>query len=73
MDKEKIGTNAGIVWRTLYEGARRMSLDELTSSTNLSLAEVAAAIGWLAREDKIWTYSREDDAMTYSVLQEYYF
>ena len=39
MDKATIGTNAGIVWRTINE--------------SLSDRDLNAAIGWLARENKI--------------------
>ena len=46
MDKATIGTNAGIVWRTINESGRPWKYEELKSATN-------AAIGWLARENKI--------------------
>ncbi len=52
MNKYSIGTNAGIVWR-LMNNDRRWSYQELKQESGLSDRELNAAIGWLAREDKI--------------------
>lgn len=52
MDKTTIGFNAGIVWRSL-DDHRKESYAELKEKCRLSDAELYAAIGWLAREDKI--------------------
>lgn len=52
MDKYSIGTNAGIVWR-LMDNGRKWSYQELREKSGLSDRELYAAIGWLAREDKI--------------------
>lgn len=49
-NKDLIGENAGIVWRTLYNS--KMSWEELLKNTSLKPLELASAIGWLAREDK---------------------
>ena len=46
-----MGENAGIVWRVLHNN--RCSWEELVKATELNPLELAAAIGWLAREDKI--------------------
>mgnify|MGYP002508451514 CR=1 FL=1 len=51
MNKERIGENAGIVWRVLHNN--KYSWEELVKATELNPLELAAAIGWLAREDKI--------------------
>ena len=42
MDKYTIGNNAGIVWKLLNNGKR------------WSYRDLNAAIGWLAREDKVY-------------------
>lgn len=52
MDKHSIGTNAGIVWR-LMNNDYKWSYQELKEKSGLSNRELNAAIGWLAREDKI--------------------
>ena len=52
MDKHSIGTNAGIVWR-LMNNDYKWSYQELKEKSGLSDCELNAAIGWLAREDKI--------------------
>lgn len=46
-----IGENAGIVWRILNHD--EMSWEELLKRTGLKPLELAGAVGWLARENKI--------------------
>lgn len=54
MYKKSIGENAGKVWKYLYDSKNhRSKFDEIKDGTGLSDTELAAAIGWLAREDKI--------------------
>lgn len=54
MYKTIIGENAGKVWNFLYGSAkRRCEFLEIKEGTGLSDMDLAAAIGWLAREDKI--------------------
>ena len=48
---EKIGNNAGAVWNALNNG--EMEIKELKKSVKLTDKELWAAIGWLAREDKL--------------------
>ena len=52
MDKNLIGTNAGIVWRTMA-GRYCWTFQELKEQIELSDAELWSAIGWLARENQI--------------------
>ena len=52
MDKMIIGKNAGIVWNTLKDNAH-WDYKDLKDATGLSDRDLNAAIGWLAREDKI--------------------
>lgn len=52
MDKNLIGTNAGIVWRTMTSNYS-WTLGELKEQTGLTDVELWAAIGWLARENQI--------------------
>lgn len=50
--KEKIGNDAGRVWQVLdVEGTK--SVKELKKATKLVDKEIYAAIGWLAREEKL--------------------
>ncbi len=53
MDKHFIGEWAGIVWRLLSTENRKWTFEEVQRATNLGERELAGAIGWLAREDKI--------------------
>lgn len=52
MNKETIGSNAGIVWAALNE-ADALGMKQLKKITKLKDKEVYAALGWLAREDKV--------------------
>lgn len=53
MDKWKVGEIAGQVWRTM-EHKSDISVQELARILSLNVIDVAMAIGWLAREDKIF-------------------
>lgn len=54
MDKHFIGENAGIVWRFLNSNSeRRWEFSEVKEGTGLDDLQLSAAIGWLARENKI--------------------
>lgn len=53
MDKYTIGNNAGIVWTLLNDG-KRWKYEDLKAASALSDRDLNAAIGWLAREDKIY-------------------
>jgi hypothetical protein len=48
---EKIGFNAGLVWGALQNGA--LDLKALKKATKLKNDELAFALGWLARENKL--------------------
>lgn len=52
MDKNQIGLNAGIVWNVLKNNAH-WDYQDLKDATGLSDRDLNAAIGWLAREDKV--------------------
>ncbi|MEM7231395.1 MAG: winged helix-turn-helix domain-containing protein [Planctomycetota bacterium] len=57
MDSSKIGTAAGAVWTTLHEAPKGCTMSQIKNrvkkSDGYTADEVAAAIGWLAREDKL--------------------
>jgi len=55
--KSKIGETAGKVWNVLSEKGD-ITITQLTKETKEDGFFVAAAIGWLAREDKINVYAR---------------
>lgn len=52
MNTEQIGYNAGSVWVAL-NGAETLGIKQLKKITKLKDKEIYAAIGWLARENKI--------------------
>lgn len=72
MKKEIIGANAGIVWRTLSARHGKMTFGELLAATQLNPIELASAIGWLAREDKVH-FVEECEREYISVYHECYY
>lgn len=57
-------------WRTLYNS--KMSWEELLKNTSLKPLELASAIGWLAREDKIYIYPY-NGILYFEIYQEHYY
>ncbi|MDR0830979.1 MAG: winged helix-turn-helix domain-containing protein [Prevotellaceae bacterium] len=51
--KIKIGTNAGLVWEKLSELGGNADLKAIKKATKLAEKDLYAALGWLAREDKV--------------------
>lgn len=49
---EKMGVNAGKVW-TLLDQTGRQNVKDLKKSSKLTDKDLFAALGWLAREEKI--------------------
>lgn len=67
MENTRIGLNAGKVWRILNEKGE-LSMFELCHELGLTFEEVAVAIGWLARENKI--SFREKDNMLFVKIDD---
>lgn len=72
MNKKLIGTNAGIIWN-LLNNRQRWNVTQLIEASGLSEREIFAAIGWLARENKIEIDKSEDAQEIFYLLIEYYF
>ena len=53
METAKIGLNAGLVWRKLNENGS-FPIQELARKLGLGAEDTALAIGWLARENKVY-------------------
>ncbi len=66
----QFGKNAGVVWQLLSkEGS--LPIDEIANKTHLRMYETEIAIGWLARENKIYyeqgTYQLAPTNLTKSI------
>ncbi len=78
MDKHIIGKNAGILWSFLGTDAqKKWQLAEIKEGTGLDDMELASAIGWLAREDKIqfelqYLNGKDKKAFVYLMLNVYF-
>lgn len=68
MDAQSIGQNAGKIWR-LLDHNRKWEYNELKAATGLSDRDLNAAIGWLAREDKIQFETSQVDGHDYLYLE----
>lgn len=64
MNIETIGTWAGAVWNALNE-ADALGMKQLKKITKLKEKEIYAAIGWLARENKIIINVNPEDEKDY--------
>ena len=58
---EKIGTNAGSVWTVLSAAGAPKNLKDVKKLTKLTEKDLYAALGWLAREDKLVFCQEEAD------------
>ena len=66
MNKDVIGLNAGKAWEAL-SAADAMGVKQLKKVTKLKDKELFAALGWLAREDKIEIAVDDEDEKEYIV------
>ncbi len=60
MNVESIGTWAGLVWNALNE-ADVLGTKQIKKMTKLKDKELFAAIGWLARENKVTISENEEE------------
>lgn len=60
MNIDTIGYNAYLVWNALND-ADALGLKQIKKVTKLKDKELYAALGWLARENKILIAENEDD------------
>ena len=63
--REKIGENAGVVWNALSNG--QLEIGALKKAVKLTEKDLYAAIGWLAREEKIF-FTENDDEIVVSLI-----
>ena len=67
MNTDTIGAWAGLVWNALNE-ADVLGMKQLKKITKLKEKEICAALGWLAREDKVTFEESGDDKETLVAL-----
>ena len=72
MKKNDIGTNAGLVWRTLFYKGSKATFNELLQATGLNSLDLSSAIGWLAREDKV-EFFKEGNEEYIDVYRDHYY
>jgi hypothetical protein len=57
---EKIGNDAGLVWNVLNETGVK-SIKDLKKTVKMTDKDIYAAIGWLAREEKLVFIEKENE------------
>jgi len=62
MTKQTIGENAGQIWQLLKEKGE-MQLAELLEISKIEESDLNRSLGWLAREDKIAFYDKNEKHM----------
>ncbi len=70
MEKMDIGENAGKVFQILSDNAK-WSYGSLKRKSGLKDKELGAAIGWLARENKIELEQEEDELYLFLCINIY--
>ncbi|MGC3978103.1 MAG: winged helix-turn-helix domain-containing protein [Paludibacteraceae bacterium] len=65
MYKERIGFNAGLVWKVLENG--ELNLKAVKKATKLAEKDLNLALGWLAREGKI-SFREENEGEVFVAL-----
>lgn len=60
MNADRIAKNARLVWNVLEKAASRMTFIDMIVQTKLHATDLAYAIGWLAREDRIGMIEEND-------------
>ena len=64
MTIDKIGTNAGAVWRILDASETPLTVKEIKKATKISsLNDIYLALGWLAKEGKL-VFGQEEKEFT---------
>lgn len=70
MDRMKIGMNAGKVWQLLSDNGK-WSYGNLKKKSGLKDKDLGAALGWLAREDKIEFEHENDELIIFLCVNVY--
>ncbi len=70
MNKKEIGENAGLVFQLLSDNAK-WSYGSLKRKSGLRDKELGAAIGWLARENKIEFEQEEEELYLFLCVNIY--
>ena len=70
MDNNEIGLNAGKVWQLLSNNDI-WSYGNLKRNSGLKDKDLGAALGWLAREDKIEFEQEEEELYVYLCVNVY--
>lgn len=70
MDIHEIGMNAGRVWQLLGNN-EKWSYAALKRISGLKDKELGAALGWLAREDKVQFEQEEEELYIYLCVNVY--
>lgn len=60
------------MWRELHRQVNPLDFENLKKATGLDVMQLSAALGWLARENKISIYENGDDVLFSLSPMNYY-
>ena len=60
MEKGKIGQDAGTIWQEI-DAHGEMSVTELKKSIKMDIKDIYLALGWLARENKVFFNTKKGE------------
>ncbi len=73
MDKKIIGMNAGTLWHLLANN-KLWNMQDLQQASGLDTPDFFAALGWLAREDKVdFGHDGNDGHTTVTLMMNLYY
>jgi hypothetical protein len=68
MIKSEIGTNAGRIWQFLNQNGES-SIPEIKRALSMKGSDIRMALGWLARENKIFFFAENEDNIRVILLE----
>lgn len=69
---KQIGEHAGVVWRELHDHVHPQTFEHLKKATGLDVMQLSAALGWLARENKLSIHENGEEVMFSLSPMNYY-
>ena len=60
METIRIGSDAGIIWQVINDN-KDIKITDLKKLTKMEIKNIYLALGWLARENKVFFFERENE------------
>ena len=60
MERIRIDSDAGIIWQVINDN-KNIKITDLKKLTKMEIKNIYLALGWLARENKVFFFERENE------------